>query len=113
MTKAKSDKIVRWFKANVSLCDWDIEVGDAISIGGEFLGAQTINLMLRSAAIMIVPDAHKGGEGEMGDEEHTLLHELVYCFFDECDVKGEGERFEFCVDRLARMLLRQYRSDNA
>ena len=111
MTKKEVRDILAWFRSNVGLSGWTIDVQETASVERDDLGAQSTDLTTRTAKIWLVPDRHLGETGEMADVQHTLFHELIHCFLDDCAIEGEGDRVEFCINTFARLLLKQYRDD--
>ena len=112
MTKKESGDILKWFKKNVGLSDWVIDINNTIPPPERnWVGAQVSDLCRETATIWIVPELHKGQPGIIADEEHTLFHELIHCFYEDCDIDSSGDRVELCINRFASVLLKQYRSD--
>ena len=108
MTRKEIAAITDWFQEHVGLAGWTIDVRESCGPDNDALGRQTTDMSTRTCRIWLATDLHKIGVGINGDIKHTLLHELCHGFFDNCDVVGEGDRFEFAINRLASLLLKQY-----
>lgn len=112
MTKREVGRIIRWFARNVGLQGWEIVVrpGTQSGKGDEFGGCVT-DVAYRVANIWNNNDAHKKYSNEMGDWQHTLMHELIHAFFDECGIKAKGDPAEWGINQLASVLLKQYQAE--
>ena len=78
---------------------------------GDAMGQCAPDVPYHAARIWINREAHDNPLA--GNERHTLFHELLHCFFDECGITAEGEPAEWGINQLANILLKQYRADTA
>jgi len=116
MTKREARKIVRWFQKYIGLLGWAIIIKDGPCPGrkedeDDGFGACIPDVTYRTATIWIDREAHSKYSGDLSDESHTLVHELLHVFFAECDIQSSGEHAEWGINQLASMLLKQYRAD--
>jgi len=118
MTKTGANKIVRWFKKNFGCRDWKIKIlwCPAGASDGQVraLGSCDPDLPYRAVKIRIDLEEHKYRIKHDADTtpEHTLMHELIHCFFAECGIDDNGDSSEYGVNQLASILVKQYRADN-
>lgn len=122
MTKQESRDILKWFQKYVGLMGWTInitigdpprELGSAIPPDrrNDFCGNSSALCQFHRAYIWINPDAHDSNP-MVDKEEETLLHELLHCLWAEVGMEEGGEQCEWANNRLAGVLLKQYRSDH-
>ena len=114
MTLATAHKILNWFKANIGLSDWNVE----ISLGAppewvdgpadERYGSTTHQVQFHRAEVWINVDRHESREEGDGDTTETLMHELLHISFEDCGIEFDGDQGEYHLNRLARVLASQY-----
>lgn len=111
MTRREIHRAIRWFQRNVGLTGWTIAVLPGLRDPGNAMGECVTDVPYHMARIWINREAHD--DSAAGGECHTLFHELLHCFFDECLIQAEGEPVEWAINQLASILLQQYRTDTA
>ena len=123
VTKREARDILKWFQKHIGLLGWtvNITIGDPPKeLGGvippdrrpDFYGTSSALCQFHRAYVWINSDSHDGSQQMVDGEEETLLHELLHCWWTEVGMEEGGEQCEWANNRLARVLLKQYRSDH-
>ncbi len=122
MTRKEMRSIIRWFKSNIGLHGWTIDV----TISGvppeeltgdippderkSYCGRSIVYTQFHRAVVWIHPEGHED-KLMIDNQEETLLHELVHCWWADVGLEETGQQCEWANNRLAAVLLKQYRSD--
>jgi len=126
MTKREANSILCWFKKNVGLVGWKVQIvigdpppvlGDDIypSDKNEWYGRNQGTVSWQRAIIWLNPGAHNKLATALYPTEEmalTLMHELLHLFNADIGLDETVRRCEWGNNRLAAVLLKQYRSDH-